>query len=181
MFPQVPETESTWLISERLEAATSVVGLKLAPPQLIQIEPGQGPYFSAILCWCKILNFLVLEDKFTFFRVCIRCLPKFLTCEVSPYFFISFHVFLLTWSFYTRREMNIFCLLKDFRVKCGLSVWEPIVYLVVKKVKYKFLLGSMRTLTDSDNLYWILSSKSWPHSTIANLQIFFLIRKTTNF
>jgi hypothetical protein len=28
MFPEVPETESTWLISERLEAATSVVGLK---------------------------------------------------------------------------------------------------------------------------------------------------------
>jgi hypothetical protein len=49
MFPQVPETESTWLISERLEAATSVVGLKLAPPQLIQIEAGQGPYFSPIL------------------------------------------------------------------------------------------------------------------------------------
>jgi hypothetical protein len=46
MFAQVPETESTWLISERLEAATSVVGLKLAPPQLIHIEPGQGPYFS---------------------------------------------------------------------------------------------------------------------------------------
>ncbi len=44
MFPQVPETESTWLISERLEAATSVVGLKLSPPQLIQIEPGQGWY-----------------------------------------------------------------------------------------------------------------------------------------
>jgi hypothetical protein len=44
MFAQVPETESTWLISERLEAATSVVGLKLAPPQIIQIEPGQGPY-----------------------------------------------------------------------------------------------------------------------------------------
>jgi hypothetical protein len=30
MFPQVPETESTRLISERLEAATSVVGLKLS-------------------------------------------------------------------------------------------------------------------------------------------------------
>jgi hypothetical protein len=30
MFPQVPETESTWLISERLEAATSVVGLSLS-------------------------------------------------------------------------------------------------------------------------------------------------------
>jgi hypothetical protein len=48
IFPQVPETESTWLISERLEAATSVVGLKLSPPQLIQIEPGQGQYFSPI-------------------------------------------------------------------------------------------------------------------------------------
>jgi hypothetical protein len=44
MFAQVPETESTWLISERLEAATSVVGLKLSPPQLIQIEPGQAWY-----------------------------------------------------------------------------------------------------------------------------------------
>jgi hypothetical protein len=30
MFAQVPETESTWLISERLEAATSVVGLSLS-------------------------------------------------------------------------------------------------------------------------------------------------------
>jgi hypothetical protein len=29
-FPQVPETESTWLISERLEAPTSVVGLSLS-------------------------------------------------------------------------------------------------------------------------------------------------------
>jgi hypothetical protein len=28
MFPQVPETESTWLIFERLEATTSVVGLQ---------------------------------------------------------------------------------------------------------------------------------------------------------
>jgi hypothetical protein len=48
MIPQVPETESTWLLSERLEAATSVVGLKLAPPQLIQIEASQGQYFSPI-------------------------------------------------------------------------------------------------------------------------------------
>jgi hypothetical protein len=30
MFPHVSETESTWLISERLEAAISVVGLSLS-------------------------------------------------------------------------------------------------------------------------------------------------------
>ncbi len=117
MFPQVPETESTWLMSERLEAATSVVGLKLAPPQLIQIEPGQGWYSQPntvhvfrcpqqprvirvkIHCLkykerlgCKVLNILVLEDIFTYLRVCVRYLSKFLTFEVSKFLHISLSV-----------------------------------------------------------------------------------------
>jgi hypothetical protein len=75
MFPQVPETESTWLISERLEAATSVVGLKLAPPQLIQIEPGQGPYSQPNIMLVQNLQFPRIGGHIYLFRS-LRPIPS---------------------------------------------------------------------------------------------------------
>jgi hypothetical protein len=78
--PQVPETESTWLISERLEAATSVVGLKLAPPQLIQIEPGQGWY-------SKPITVLRCPQQPRVTGVTIHCLKKYRKARVQSFKF----------------------------------------------------------------------------------------------
>ena len=43
---EVPETETSWLMSEKLSVSTSVIGLSLSPPQLIQIEAAKGWYFQ---------------------------------------------------------------------------------------------------------------------------------------